>query len=86
MERSELRRSLLDYLKARGDSGWTPGSVHDFRLHTEGEPAPAPLPPPDFAAIGDALEELALEGFIERRTDGSYHLAPSGVAVGRDRA
>jgi hypothetical protein len=74
MDRSELRRSLLDYLKARaGDKA--PMTLHDFRLYTEGELAPAPLTPPDLIEVEDALEDLALEGFIEKRADGSYQLA-----------
>jgi hypothetical protein len=72
MERSELRRSLLDYLKARAGESKAPVSAHDFRLYAEGELAPAPLTPPDLIEVDDALERLALEGFIERRPDGRF--------------
>jgi hypothetical protein len=74
MERSELRRSLMDYLRARAGEPKAPVSVHDFRLYAEGELAPAPLTPPDLIEVDDALEDLAMEGFIERRTDGTYTL------------
>jgi hypothetical protein len=81
MDRSELRRSLLDYLKARAGDAWAPLSAHDFRLYTEGEAAPAPLTPPDLIDVEDVLEDLAFEGFIERREDGNYQRTPSSTAI-----
>jgi hypothetical protein len=76
MERSELRRSLLDYLKAR-DGEHAPMSAADFRLYPEGEVQPAPLALSSHALIEDALEELATEGFISKDTRG-YALTQKG--------
>ena len=77
MDRSELRRSLLDYLRAReGDRA--PISAASFRLYTAGEVQPAPTAVAEHALIEDALEELATEGFIEKDTSGGYALTPKG--------
>jgi hypothetical protein len=80
MERSELRRSLLDYLKAR-DGERAPLSAADFRVYAEGEVQPAPLAPSIHALIEDALEELATEGFIRKDT-GGYTLTQKGRDLG----
>jgi hypothetical protein len=77
MERSELRRSLLDYLKARAGER-APLSASDFRLYPEGEVQPAPTAVSRHALIEDALEELATEGFIQKDAGGGYCLTQKG--------
>jgi hypothetical protein len=77
MDRSAWRRSIIDYIRAR-EGGRGPLSVSDFRVYTAGEVQPAPIAAPDAALIGDAFEELATEGFIERRADGSFSLTDRG--------
>jgi hypothetical protein len=77
MERSEWRRSILDFLKAREGEARAPFSARD--LLPRGEVQPAPLAPARHALVEDALEALATEGFIERQVDGQYHLTPEGI-------
>jgi hypothetical protein len=76
MDRSEWRRSILDYLRARAGKPDAPFGVSDIQYFNELQPAPRA--PAKAALIDDALEELATEGFIERHGDGSYTLTPKG--------